>query len=196
MVATLYSRCVCFVVVCALVWSTKGAATGRTSRRSPLDHGPSHSLGGKATRILEDILGFMKSQSCGGVCCPVPYTNVLGECFYLSEQSSTWWQAREHCQGIKGDLAVPKHQFALKDFIYRKAGSLEVFVGGQDEFKNRNFKWLDGTPFKENDWAPGEPNNVEDKEFCAGFYSVKQPMLIDMVCSNTLRFVCQYHFPE
>nr|XP_053648745.1 uncharacterized protein LOC128699922 [Cherax quadricarinatus] len=55
-------------------------------------------------------------------CCPYPYTRVLDECFYLSLHSLHWYEAREHCQGMSGDLASPKHIDALKTYIINTAG--------------------------------------------------------------------------
>ncbi|XP_069182345.1 C-type lectin lectoxin-Phi1 [Procambarus clarkii] len=200
MVATLYSRLVCFVVVCALDWSTKGAAAQTVATGTPLPTGTNTSddanetTGDEATIVLKEVLKFLTKQTCqGSVCCPFPYHNVLDECFYLSTQETKWWSAREHCLDIKGDLAKPKHQYALKDFIFKKAGDVRVFIGGKDEYKDRNFKWLDGTPVNDSEWAPGEPNNEWKKEHCLGFISSKEPMLMDIICSQKLRFVCQYY---
>nr|XP_045593097.1 low affinity immunoglobulin epsilon Fc receptor-like [Procambarus clarkii] len=157
-------------------------------------------ISSQKTNLLSEVEDWLADDviehfgiSCICVCCPFPYHNVLDECFYLSTQETKWWSAREHCLDIKGDLAKPKHQYALKDFIFKKAGDVRVFIGGKDEYKDRNFKWLDGTPVNDSEWAPGEPNNEWKKEHCLGFISSKEPMLMDIICSQKLRFVCQYY---
>ncbi|KAK8748923.1 hypothetical protein OTU49_015593 [Cherax quadricarinatus] len=70
------------------------------------------------TDILKELLN--NTQHNQGPYCPYPYTQVLDECFYLSTHKLTMEKGRQHCQGMMGDLATPKHPYALKSFIINK----------------------------------------------------------------------------
>ncbi|KAK8748924.1 hypothetical protein OTU49_015593 [Cherax quadricarinatus] len=149
------------------------------------------------TDILKELLN--NTQHNQGPYCPHPYTQVLDECFYLSTHKLTWEKARQHCQGMLGDLASPKHPYALKSFIISSIGigdDKTVFVGGEDESKNRQFKWLDGRVIATSDWSPGEPNNSHGREFCVNLYNTRHPVFNDISCDEQHLFACQYYRPK
>ncbi|XP_069950885.1 hepatic lectin-like [Cherax quadricarinatus] len=149
------------------------------------------------TELLKEMVNAAQRKE--GASCPHPYTQVLDECFYLSTHKLTWEQARQHCQGMNGDLASPKHLYALKSFIISSLGNSDikrVFVGGKDEHKNRHFKWLDGRVIVSNYWIAGEPNNKGGSEFCVNLYTDHHPSLNDVSCSHHYIFACQYYKPK
>ncbi|KAK8721663.1 hypothetical protein OTU49_012687, partial [Cherax quadricarinatus] len=139
-----------------------------------------------------------------GPYCPYPYKQVLDECFHLSTHRLTWNNARQHCQGMMGDLASPKNLYALKTFIIDETGinsyetlqTIPVFVGGADEGENRQFKWVNGEAINSSNWAPGEPNNKHNSEFCVEMFLHSHPSLNDESCVSERQFVCQYHPPK
>lgn len=132
--------------------------------------------------------------------CPYPYTKVLDECFYLSAYELNWSEARLTCQGMTGDLATPRHLYALKAFIIEKTGKeeppLEVFVGAKYFHEEGEWRWLDGRTMDSSNWSPGEPNNNGGKEHCVDMWMKKHPMMNDRSCSSQRRFVCQYQPPH
>ncbi|XP_053631448.2 C-type lectin lectoxin-Phi1-like isoform X2 [Cherax quadricarinatus] len=134
------------------------------------------------------------------ICCPYPYTQVLDECFYLSSHSLKWHEARIHCQGMHGDLASPKHIYALKSYIMTKAGLLNVYVGGKKNHPGyREWTWVDGRKIHISEWAHGEPNNFMERELCTNLEMEKYPMLNDDSCPPRWRAACPEccrHFPS
>nr|XP_045586292.1 C-type lectin domain family 17, member A-like [Procambarus clarkii] len=129
--------------------------------------------------------------------CPYPYTLVLDKCFYFSPHTATWEAARRHCQGMMGDLATPKHLYAIRSFLLDVAkverfDDVYLFVGVRDVESNLSWKWLDGRPVDAADFYPGEPNS-NDGKVCGAFRMHYAPMLIDTLCSYSFRFLCQYH---
>ncbi|XP_069935605.1 C-type lectin-like [Cherax quadricarinatus] len=153
------------------------------------------------TELLKEMVNAAqrnKGNCPEGASCPHPYTQVLDECFYLSPHKLTWEKARQHCQGMMGDLASPKHPYALKSFILNLLGTgdIVVFLGGQDENKNRHFKWLDGRVIANNYWYPGEPNNSGGSEFCVNLMNSLHPLLNDVSCTADHLFACQYYRPK
>ena len=57
------------------------------------------------------------------------------------------------------------------------------------------FVWIDGSAYTYNNWAPGEPNDVDETEDC-GEVSLEvndQGKWNDIACSHTFGYVCKYH---
>nr|XP_053641773.1 C-type lectin domain family 4 member G-like [Cherax quadricarinatus] len=153
------------------------------------------------TEVLKELLKASTQQTqC--LTCPQPYTKILDECFFLSHHKLTWAKARQHCQGMSGDLATPKHILALKSFVQEKKGNDYVFVGARGSVGSKNgqgsrpFKWIDGRLVASSDWYPGEPNNLTHDEFCVSLRITYHPVLIDISCSEELQFACQYYHPQ
>nr|WNH24665.1 lectin 4 [Procambarus clarkii] len=151
------------------------------------------------TEVLKELLTASRQRdSCPqGPTCPYPYTLVLDKCFYFSPHTATWEAARRHCQGMMGDLATPKHLYAIRSFLLDAAkverfDDVYLFVGVRDFGSNLSWKWLDGRPVDAADFYPGEPHSNDGKE-CGAFRMHYAPMLIDTLCSYSFRFLCQYH---
>ncbi|XP_069189540.1 C-type lection lectoxin-Enh3-like [Procambarus clarkii] len=152
------------------------------------------------TAVLSELLNVTRERNSfpQGPTCPYPYTLVLDECFYLSPHSVTWEAARRHCRGMMGDLATPKHLYAIRSFLLDVAKvegieHLHGFVGFRDAGRNGTWRWLDGRPVDAADWYPGEPSNSKGNEYCGDFRSHFDPMLNDISWSTLTRFLCQYH---
>ncbi|XP_069189519.1 C-type lectin 1-like [Procambarus clarkii] len=132
-----------------------------------------------------------------GPTCPYPYTLVLDECFYLSPHKVKWEAARRHCKGMMGDLATPKHLYAIRSFlldVIQVEGLIDIVahVGFRKE-SNGPFQWLDGRLVNAADFGAGEPNNNGEEEYCGEFRQHVEPMLNDISCSTLARFLCQYY---
>ncbi|XP_069193244.1 secretory phospholipase A2 receptor-like [Procambarus clarkii] len=125
-------------------------------------------------------------------CCPSPYFMVLDECFSVSYHAVKWRQARTHCQGIAGDLAVPKHLYALQFFIKKHAGSEEVFVGGNRLEEKAGWMWVDGRDVNVADWYECPSRWDRRPNRCLAINASLQPPLLDRHCKTRLRFACQY----
>ncbi|XP_064117702.1 uncharacterized protein LOC135223127 [Macrobrachium nipponense] len=54
--------------------------------------------------------------------CPYPFTLVVDECFHVSKAVLKWEGARQHCQGMGGDLAIPQNLYALKAHLLEIRG--------------------------------------------------------------------------
>ncbi|KAK8747452.1 hypothetical protein OTU49_016816 [Cherax quadricarinatus] len=142
---------------------------------------------------LSHLFNYFKFNKCHPrPCCPPPYVTVMDECFYLSPYPLPWQLARYHCLNMDGDLAVPKSIYLLKTFILDKAGSLNVFVGGNNT-GNGKWMWLDGRPVDENHWSPGLLEDLPKNVHCLEMRTEMHPPLSVGSCTSSRRFVCQYH---
>ena len=90
---------------------------------------------------------------------PDPQDQNINSIFF-DPPTFSWLDARAFCQASQplrnGDLASIPDQ-GTNDFLLSFT-SQPAMIGG---FKNDDdkFVWSDGTPFKFENWRPGEPNN-------------------------------------
>ncbi|KAG7175180.1 C-type lectin-like 28 [Homarus americanus] len=124
--------------------------------------------------------------------CPDPYSTVVGECFYLSPNQLSWHSSRHFCRGMGGDLATPRHLYALKAFITEKRGPKAVWIGGTDLGADGGWRWVNGDTVDSADWAHKQPNNDRPVEQCLHLRRDWHPVLGDLPCHISQRFVCQY----
>ncbi|XP_071543730.1 echinoidin-like [Panulirus ornatus] len=126
--------------------------------------------------------------------CPPPYSRILDECFYVSPHSLSWDNARQHCQGLDGDLATPERVFALFSFLLDSGVPVttRVWVGATDIQLEGKWEWLSGSPIHTSDWASGQPNNYDGAQDCLDFLMNEHPPLNDDSCSSKYRFACQH----
>lgn len=94
--------------------------------------------------------------------CKDKWKKFKNKCYLAVDTSNTnWSKARKNCLKLQGDLAsVPDQE--TKKFLTGLGNKAEHWIGGQ---KNENGKWTwtDGTPWKNEFWAKGEPNNLKVK---------------------------------
>ncbi|XP_045610256.1 C-type lectin lectoxin-Phi1 isoform X2 [Procambarus clarkii] len=149
--------------------------------------------------LLKDLVNVLKKFNItNDRRCPFPFTQVLDSCYYLSEVSLTWKDARRYCQGMDGDLATPKHLYALKSFIFKARDYYStpgVFLGGVKNGQH-SWHWLDGRPIEDGYWYHNEPNNYYGREQCVEMRLQWHPTLNDEDCMKSQEFVCQFHLPE
>ncbi|KAK8744663.1 hypothetical protein OTU49_000554, partial [Cherax quadricarinatus] len=124
--------------------------------------------------------------------CPEPFTAVVGECFYLSPNTLSWHSARHTCRGMGGDLATPKHLYALKAFLTNERGPKAAWIGGMDLGLDGGWKWINGAVIDSADWGHNQPNSVRPTEQCLALRRDWHPVLDDLPCHQYQRFVCQY----
>ncbi|ROT68072.1 C-type lectin 4 [Penaeus vannamei] len=128
-----------------------------------------------------------------GPWCPYPYTQVVDECFHAHSKKLTWSQARHVCQGMGGDLAEPKHLYALQTYLAQTYGPGYFWVGGTDQDTEGRWHWVSGRPLDPVDWLFSRPDNLGGDEHCLEIVMSDYPKLFnDETCSIAQRFICQY----
>ncbi|XP_075954227.1 macrophage mannose receptor 1-like [Anarhichas minor] len=91
-------------------------------------------------------------------------------CFKLFIQSSfekrTWYEARDYCKAIGGDLASIHSAEELQKLAVRSAN---VWIGLSAPDSVTGYVWSDGSPLQFQHWEDGQPNNKNNVESCTEF---------------------------
>ncbi|KAL3988682.1 somatostatin receptor 2 [Sarotherodon galilaeus] len=115
-----------------------------------------------------------------------------------SEERKTWYEARDYCRAIGGDL-VSIHSSA--DLLHTQSYTYyhwinQYWIGLSAPDPDTGYVWSDGSPVNFQKWKDGEPNNKNDAEFCVEmghehwggtfFWS-------DVHCEKYNGWICQIH---
>ncbi|XP_034742579.1 macrophage mannose receptor 1b isoform X3 [Etheostoma cragini] len=76
----------------------------------------------------------------------------------------TWFEARDYCRAIGGDL-LSIH--SASELLVGRHG--KAWIGLHIPDTNTGFTWSDGSPVNFQHWQEGEPNNHNNDESCAEF---------------------------
>ncbi|KAM6919233.1 macrophage mannose receptor 1-like [Xenentodon cancila] len=104
-------------------------------------------------------------------------------------QEKTWFEARDYCKAIGGDL-----------LSIHNAAELRVGRGGKGWIglhvidTNIGYVWTDGTPFNYQHWQEGEPNDFNNDEKCVEFVIHQwdeQGSWNDLNCESYNDWICQ-----
>ncbi|XP_049888756.1 macrophage mannose receptor 1-like [Epinephelus moara] len=83
-----------------------------------------------------------------------------------NERARTWFQARDYCRTIGGDLLSIHSEEELKVLPH---SSQNAWIGLNALDPVTGFVWSDGSPLQFQDWEDGEPNNRKNMEYCVTF---------------------------
>ncbi|KAL0967020.1 hypothetical protein UPYG_G00303530 [Umbra pygmaea] len=81
------------------------------------------------------------------------------------KDEKTWFEAREYCKAIGGDLLSFHSAAELHSMSRVRFGTSWIGLSAQDP--NVGFVWTDGSPMSFQHWKDGEPNNKNGAESCA-----------------------------
>uniref|UniRef100_A0A8D0CMM9 Mannose receptor, C type 1b n=1 Tax=Sander lucioperca TaxID=283035 RepID=A0A8D0CMM9_SANLU len=84
----------------------------------------------------------------------------------FSESSSnkrTWYEARDYCRAIGGDL-LSIHSADEREKLPQRYGSFWIGLSAPDP--DTGYVWSDGSPLQFQHWSDGEPNNKNNVESC------------------------------
>ncbi|XP_020490895.2 macrophage mannose receptor 1-like [Labrus bergylta] len=101
----------------------------------------------------------------------------------------TWYEARDYCRAIGGDLLSIHSESEL-----RVGGHGKAWIGLHIPDSGSGFTWSDGTALNFQHWQEGEPNNHNNDESCAEFriYHWDEPgSWNDANCESYNDWMCQ-----
>uniref|UniRef100_A0AAY4AAK8 Macrophage mannose receptor 1 n=1 Tax=Denticeps clupeoides TaxID=299321 RepID=A0AAY4AAK8_9TELE len=106
-----------------------------------------------------------------------------------TENKKTWFEARDFCKAIGGDLMSFHSDNDLN--LIGFGGNDPAWIGFSMLDSNSGFVWSDESPSDFENWSYGEPNNYNDNEHCAetGFYYGH--MWNDRDCEAYNDWICQ-----
>ncbi|XP_034038309.1 macrophage mannose receptor 1-like [Thalassophryne amazonica] len=101
----------------------------------------------------------------------------------------TWYEARDFCRAIGGDL-LSIHSAADQDI----RGYSSAWIGLSAPDPVTAYVWSDGSPLNFQHWEEGEPNNKNNAESCAEFAIYRhnsEGSWNDVHCEKLNRWICQ-----
>ncbi|XP_014457049.1 macrophage mannose receptor 1 isoform X1 [Alligator mississippiensis] len=123
--------------------------------------------------------------------------NRISFCFkpYSREQKKTWFESRDFCRAIGGDLATvngKEEQYAIwrsiaNSGLYHQNFWIGLFYLNPDD----GFSWSDGFPVRYENWAFGEPNNYQGVELCVELTGDSSMLWNDRHCDYLHAWICQ-----
>ncbi|WP_437608413.1 CotH kinase family protein [Sorangium sp. So ce834] len=119
----------------------------------------------------------------------LPEGGALALCF----APATWADAELDCIAQGGHLASI-HDAETQDLVVSSAAAVQpgdYWIGLTDAASEGDFAWTDGTPYDDERWARGEPNNAGDGEHCVELASWASGQWNDMPCDAELSYVCK-----
>ncbi|XP_026209210.1 ladderlectin-like [Anabas testudineus] len=102
--------------------------------------------------------------------CPSGWTAYNGRCFLYVPTEMTWADAEKNCLYHGGNLASV-HSFeehhVIQSMILKLTHAYPLtWIGGSDAQQEGTWFWSDGTAFRLQYWAPGQPNNLGSGQHC------------------------------
>nr|XP_055073387.1 macrophage mannose receptor 1-like [Misgurnus anguillicaudatus] len=127
--------------------------------------------------------------------CPAKWTkkdpaSCIGIYKNKKEKKKTWFEARDFCRAIGGDLASFHSENEI-NVLWLFDISEPTWIGFTSLDSNSGFVWSDQTPSDYENWSYGEPNNVNNNENCAEFGSNYGRMWNDRDCDTYMDWICQ-----
>ncbi|XP_029309189.1 macrophage mannose receptor 1-like [Cottoperca gobio] len=111
-------------------------------------------------------------------------------CYKLFSQSSfdkrTWYEARDYCRAIRGDL-LSIH--SADDMTLPLPRHEKVWIGLSAPDPVTGYVWSDGSPLQFQNWKDGEPNNKNNVESCTEIES--SGSWNDVHCETYDDWLCQ-----
>ena len=86
-------------------------------------------------------------------------TRPFGEHWYkVYDEAVSWHEAKRRCEERGGYLACIGGRLE-NDFVAKLVGGKHVWLGGTDEVREGQWRWVSGETFAFSHWGSGEPNN-------------------------------------
>ncbi|XP_030635697.1 C-type mannose receptor 2 [Chanos chanos] len=166
-----------------------GAYRGAVNRTNELhDKEPLSDLDTAAVAPNVTILNTQHSWLC-----PYGWEEYESVCYAFINIKESWSEAEQRCKQVGGHLASvhsnEQYNF-LRQLVWTQASeNVRTWIGGTDAFKEGSWTWTDGTIWNYNNWASGQPNNLDGKQHCLDMNFGEK--WNDENCEVTLPFICR-----
>ncbi|XP_035676047.1 uncharacterized protein LOC118415495 [Branchiostoma floridae] len=135
----------------------------------------------------------VSTEKTNPVCRISSYSWFNGVCYKDFAQKRSYDVAMERCAADGGQLAMPKDSEINSFLNGLREGTDHRWFGMTDRLSEGQWVFEDGQHLAltgYSNWEPGEPNNKDRRQHCAGFRPTT-PTWDDMRCVNTKGFMCQ-----
>ncbi|KAM5158318.1 macrophage mannose receptor 1-like [Mantella aurantiaca] len=132
--------------------------------------------------------------------CPTGWTtdHHISSCFkYYTRQRmelKTWFEAREFCQAIGGDLASinsKQDEDTLFTMLHQRSYIHVFWIGLENRDPDEGFQWSDGSPLVYQNWGYGEPYNHRGLENCVILRVRLSMSWNDVHCEHPQDWICE-----
>ncbi|MEE6466813.1 hypothetical protein FKM82_007061 [Ascaphus truei] len=121
--------------------------------------------------------------------------NQISSCYKNFAEKMTWFEARDFCRAIGGDLLSinTKEEETLINLIMRQRGVYyqDFWIGLIKIDPDEGFTWSDGSPKSYESWAYGEPNNYQGVELCGELNTDPSMTWNDRHCDTSTEWICE-----
>ncbi|KAM4039045.1 C-type lectin lectoxin-Phi2-like [Anomaloglossus baeobatrachus] len=132
------------------------------------------------------------SESIGKMCtmCPVGWRTIGSSCYYLSEETRTWDEARDECYKVNSFLAMIKDRNESDSLNTLFGRSSDYWIGLRRDARDLHiWKWIDGTEVTFTNWGVNEPNNYLNSDERCG--EITSRAWNDKNCDIEQRYLCE-----
>ncbi|XP_013008475.1 C-type lectin domain family 4 member A isoform X2 [Cavia porcellus] len=115
---------------------------------------------------LECVKSNSTTQEKVWSCCPKNWKSFSSHCYFISTHSKPWNESKESCSSMEAHLLVINTEEEQDFIIQNLKKDIDYYIGLSDPEGQRDWQWVDQTPYNESVafWQEGEPN--DENEHC------------------------------
>ncbi|KAM4552771.1 macrophage mannose receptor 1-like [Odontesthes bonariensis] len=141
--------------------------------------------------VLTPVPPTVPSIKCANGWNKVISRNVCIKAYLGFSNKKTWFEARDYCRAIGGDLLSfhSEAELEIKPFSYRT-----IWIGLSAPDPATGYVWSDGSPVNFQHWVDGQPDNENNAESCAEMFLFKWRKMgswNDNQCEKYNQWICQ-----
>ncbi|XP_020555811.1 asialoglycoprotein receptor 2-like [Oryzias latipes] len=121
--------------------------------------------------------------------CPKKWIGFGSSCYFLSEESKTWDEAREFCRARGADLVVINTE-EENEFI-SALKKQQVWIGLTDRDLEGTWKSVDGSSLNLTFWGSGQPDDYDKEEDCGETNFEFLGHWNDVPCHLSRQLICE-----
>uniref|UniRef100_A0A674IAH2 C-type lectin domain-containing protein n=1 Tax=Terrapene triunguis TaxID=2587831 RepID=A0A674IAH2_9SAUR len=96
--------------------------------------------------------------------CPWGWAWFQRTCYYFSESTKTWREAKQYCLDYGAQLVIINTKEEQVFLVKNRPKSRAYWLGLSDQKEENQWLWVDGSPLKLSFWSSGEPNDAGDED--------------------------------
>jgi len=81
-----------------------------------------------------------------------------GHWYQVYDETVSWHEAKRRCEEKGGHLVCIGGRLE-NSFVAKLSGGRGIWLGGTDEVREGQWRWVSGEPFGYSNWSPQQPNN-------------------------------------